>query len=173
MSLFAIVVVVLCLVVFVLAWLVANVLKQNGRLLLRIEALEQQPKSEQPRPAPQGLPVGSEAPAFALEDLDGQTKSLADWRGRRVLLMFFNPGCGFCTRMAPDLAKLPLDGPAGLPVPLVVTSGPEDANRRMVEEHGIRGPVLRQKATEVMALYKSSGTPTGVIIDEQGRIETE
>src|SRR5204862_378828 len=50
--------------------------------------------------APQGLPLGTPAPAFALPDLRGQRRSLADFRGQKLLLLFFNPGCGFCTRMA-------------------------------------------------------------------------
>jgi hypothetical protein len=58
-------------------------------------------------PAPSGLPLGSTAPAFELPDLNGERHSLADFRGQKLLLLFFNPRCGFCTRIAPDLANGP------------------------------------------------------------------
>src|SRR2546422_7143520 len=98
-------------------WLGLQFLRQNGRMLLHLEALEQQlaqlqgtrAPASQPAPAPsgpRGLPLGSPAPAFELPDLAGGRKSLSDFRGRKLLLIFFNPRCGFCTRMASDLAAL-------------------------------------------------------------------
>src|SRR5207237_2967018 len=106
-----------------------------------------------PAPAPsspQGLPVGSPAPAFELPDLAGGRKSLADFRGRKLLLIFFNPRCGFCARMAPDLANLSpgpsptmggVPGRSGEVLPLVVTTGEAEENRKLFAEHGIRCPV--------------------------------
>ena len=55
------------------------------------------------------LPFGSAAPAFNLPDLAGGRKSLTDLRGKKTLVIFFNPRCGFCRDMAPELAgKLPV-----------------------------------------------------------------
>src|SRR5438094_8253540 len=93
-------------------WLGYQLLRQNGRILLHLEALEQRLAQLQAVPAgsvPSGLPLGSPAPEFELPDLSGGRRSLAQLRGRRVLLIFFNPRCGFCTQMAPDLAALPTD----------------------------------------------------------------
>jgi peroxiredoxin len=155
-------------------WLGYQLLRQNGRLLMRLEALEQRlPQhgtAAVPTPAPQGLPVGSAAPPFALPDLSGARSALSDFRGRRLLLIFFNPRCGFCTRMAPDLAALSTDWAAGRPLPLVVTTGEAETNRALVEEHGIRCPVLLQEQMEVASTYQAHGTPMGYLIDEQGRI---
>src|ERR1700736_4715808 len=91
-------------------WLGCQFIRQNGRVLLRLEALDQALqalRAEPARPAPaapSGLSVGTMAPEFELPDLTGARRRLADLRGRRVLLMFFNPGCGFCTSMVPELA---------------------------------------------------------------------
>ena len=87
-------------------WLGWQLLRQNGRLLLRLEALEKRLDAlefgeDEP---PTGLPVGSEAPAFELPDLAGQTRSLVQYRGEPVLLLFFNPACGFCRELVPRLA---------------------------------------------------------------------
>src|SRR5262249_11956049 len=135
-------------------WLVYQLLRQNGRILLRLEALEGQPAQPgpplQPSPGPPpGLPVGAAAPDFQLASLVGGLKKRSDWRGRRVLLIFFNPRCGFCSRMVPDLAALPVDSAGGRPLPLVVTTGSVGEIRQLVEQHGLRCPVLLQEGGEL------------------------
>src|SRR3712207_3548047 len=65
-------------------WFLAHLLRQNGRLLVRLEALEGRlgaddaptaPPKEDAEPAA-GLPVGSVAPAFGLSGLYGETLTL-------------------------------------------------------------------------------------------------
>lgn len=175
------------------AWIGFQLIQQNGRLLGRLEGLEQRlsqiavpsptehpaPSSPHPAQAPEGLPLGSPAPAFELPDLAGTPKRLAEFRGTKLLVIFFNPHCGFCTRMVPDLAALPADGSGGKPIPLVVTTGDADENRALFAEHGVQCPVLLQKAGthgvggEVAGQYQCHGTPMGYLIDEQGRIASE
>jgi peroxiredoxin len=158
--------------VFLGLWLIYLLIRQYGQILLRLEALEKivaqgmPAQAQQPQPS---LPIGSEAPPFELLDLSGVKQSLAQYRGRKVLLIFFNPGCGFCVQMAADLAKLPIDSKSR-PMPLVVSTGPADANRKLVEEHNIRCPVLLQGKMEVAERYLASGTPMGYLIDEAGKI---
>jgi peroxiredoxin len=141
---------------------------------LSIQELETPLSSE-----PAGLTVGLPAPAFELPDLNGQRKALSDFLGHRLLLIFFNPGCGFCVRMAPELARLPSDGADGQPIPLVVSVGTAAKNRKFMGEHGIQCPVLLQPPRRrgagggVASLYHCHGTPMGYLIDEQGRIASE
>jgi methylamine dehydrogenase accessory protein MauD len=156
-------------------WLVYQLLRQNGRILLRLEVLEERVAelgtASAPQ-APQGLDTGSAAPAFDLPDLSGKPVSLTQWRGRRVLLIFFNPQCGFCEQMAGGLAALKADGSDGRPILLLITTGDPDANRRFMEEHGIRCPVLVQQGDMVSVRYQAAGTPMGYLIDEEGVIAT-
>jgi peroxiredoxin len=163
-------------------WLGYQLLRQNGRMLLHLEALEQRlvhlaaPPGPAPAAAPApppALPVGSAAPEFDLPNLEGGRTALSQLRGGRVLLIFFNPRCGFCTQMAPDLAALPVDGTVGRPVPLVVSTGEAAENQKLVEARGIRCPVLLQEQMEVASRYQANGTPMGYLIDEQGRIASE
>jgi peroxiredoxin len=148
-------------------------MRQNGRILLHLESLSQRlGHAHGTGPTPE-LPLGSVAPEFALPDLSGTRHTLAEFRGQRVLLIFFNPGCGFCVKMAPDLAALPVDGSHGRPVPLVVTTGEIERNRQLIEEHGMRCPVLVQEQMEVTATYLVPGTPAGYLIDEQGAIASK
>ena len=64
-------------------YVVFKVLRQNGRLLVRLEAIEARLGIEPaPAPAP-GLPVDSPAPDFSLRDLDGQDGQSRHARCRR------------------------------------------------------------------------------------------
>ena len=48
-----------------------------------------------PRRPPRAPPVGSAAPDFSLTDADGKTHSLAEYKGKYVVLEWTNPGCPF------------------------------------------------------------------------------
>jgi peroxiredoxin len=156
-------------------WLGYQVVRQNGRILQRLEAIEKRlsPRGGgQPRQAG-GLTVGMLAPDFELPDLMGVRRKLSGFRGQDVLLIFFNPRCGFCTKMAADLAALPADRRDARAVPLVVTTGDLEENRKLVEHHGIRCAVLRQVEMEVASQFHAHGTPMGYRIDKAGRIASE
>src|SRR5207248_8098569 len=87
-------------VIFVGCWLGWQLLRQNGRLLLRLDELEKRlNEAEFGADEPEGLPLGTEAPTFELADLAGERKSLAQFRGQPLLLIFFNPACGFCREL--------------------------------------------------------------------------
>ena len=45
--------------------------------------------------APTAAEVGAQAADFELKDLDGKTTKLSDFRGKTVVLEWFNPGCPF------------------------------------------------------------------------------
>jgi peroxiredoxin len=156
-------------------WLGFQLVRQNGRILLRLEAIEKQ-LAPRAKPKPHeagGLAVGTVAPLFELPDLAGVRHKLSDFRGKEVLLLFFNPQCGFCTKMVADLAALPTGGDNGHAVPLVVTTGDTDENRKFVEQYGIRCTVLLQPAMQVASQYRAQGTPMGYRIDAAGRIASE
>lgn len=160
-------------------WLAHEFVRQNGRILLRLEAIEKQILAGAGRRAGAnrqdagGLPLGTLAPDFELPDLTGVHRKLSEFRGQNVLLIFFNPQCGFCTKMAADLAALPVDGGDQRVVPVVVTSGDAEENRKLVESFGIRCLVLLQQQMEVAAKYGAQGTPMGYRIDGAGRIASE
>lgn len=177
MSLVVLGVVLPWLAVGFLCWLGYLLVRQYGHLLTRLEAIEEQlQRVAPPTPAPaiaDGLPAGSPAPPFELPDIDGQNRSFDEFRGRRILLTFWDPACGFCRQMAPDLAAVTNDGINGRPLPVLVSSGDVESNRALLEEHGIQCPVLLQEQREVMATYKARGTPMGYVIDERGYIASE
>ena len=61
----------------------------------------------------------------------------------------------------------------GRPLVLVITTGDAERNRQFFREHKIPGPVLLQKDSEVATAYQANGTPTGYLIDAEGRIASE
>lgn len=114
-------------------------------------------------------PVGSLAPALALPDLTGKTVGVADFRGHRTMLLFWNPACGFCNRMLPDLKRWEETRAVNAPRLLVVSTGPAELNQAM----GLRSPVLLDQNQGASQLFGANGTPSALIVDGEGKIESE
>lgn len=83
------------------AWVVVGLVRQQGRLLLRIEALEQARWRE---PVVPTIPVAED---FSVPDHAGRTVDLAELRarGRPVVLVFTDRACGACADLEPDVAR--------------------------------------------------------------------
>lgn len=113
--------------------------------------------------------VGEPAPEFELPDLSGETVGLADFRGEETLVLFWNPGCGFCQRMLGDLLAWEADPPDAAPKLLVISSGTEDANREM----GLKSQVVLDQTFATGQAFGASGTPSAVLVDAEGRIASE
>ncbi|HEX9927727.1 MAG TPA: redoxin domain-containing protein [Pyrinomonadaceae bacterium] len=160
---------------------ILNMTYKNSEILSRLEAVEQQlaqynevfSQLSQMVSASPALPVGTAAPEFELEDLDGKKHKLSQWLGQRVLLILFDPECNFCIEMAPAIAELQQDGQNVNPMPLVVSTGEPDDIKMLVEKYKISCPVLLQKQNEINLLYRAEGTPMGYLIDEKGIIASE
>ena len=156
-------------------WFLLNLLRYNGRLLVRLEALEARLSTGGTVPAGNGaqqaagLPVGSEAPEVKLPDLQGNTVELEDFRGEETLVLFWNPGCGFCQQMLPDLKEWDEDRPEDAPKLLVVSAGTEEASRKM----GLSSMVVLAQHFAVGQAFGASGTPSGVLVDAEGKVASD
>ena len=87
-----------------------QVVKQQGRILLRLDELgaaaarpNELPVVHAPQPA--GPKVGAAVEPFRLPSLAGGEVALEDFQGKQVLLVNWSPSCGFCDMIAPDLAE--------------------------------------------------------------------
>lgn len=168
------------------AWVAYNLLRQNGRALLRIDALEADIErlvlaAEAPSPKVDGdrslarsrinrsgLRPGTPAPPFTLPRLDGGELSLSDYRGRRVLLVFSDPDCGPCDLLAPKLERFARTTPDVNVV--MVSRGDPERNRRKASQHGLTFPVVLQHKWKLSREYAMFATPIGYLIDEEGRV---
>jgi peroxiredoxin/uncharacterized membrane protein YphA (DoxX/SURF4 family) len=145
-------------------WMLVHVLRQNGRLLLRLDALEAKVGAGAAT-VQSGLPVGVEAPAFSLVDLSGQEVTLGRLGGRGPLLLFFTePGCGACEAAVPEVARWQLGHAERLSVALI-SRGDAALNRAKNSVHRLRN-VLLQKDREVSQAYRVEGTPSAVLIKD-------
>ena len=151
-------------------WALVHVLRQNGRLLLRIEAVETKLAGSVEAPPP-GLPVGSEAPAFGLPDLAGDTVTLKSLlqHGKPVLLFFSEPGCSACDAALPEVAQWQREYADKLVI-VPISRGDIKENRAKSSKYGLRN-VLLQTDREVAQSYLAEGTPSAVIVKE-GRVES-
>ncbi|MGE0059191.1 MAG: peroxiredoxin family protein [Dehalococcoidia bacterium] len=175
MLLVAFVVLFLLLVLFGMA--LYQVLIQNGRILARLDAVEARAPWDDARLGIEAyvanLPAGVPAPAIQLPDLGGVQRTLSEWRGRRVLLVFMDPNCVFSRRLLPSLVALMHDPVAGRPEPVIISTGDLEANRNLFDAAGFTNPVLLQEATEVAGSYKVDGTPMAYLINADGTIAAE
>jgi thiol-disulfide isomerase/thioredoxin len=161
-------------------WFLLHLLKQNGRLLVRIEALEAGRASGdafQPSPngahqahPPEGLPVGSEAPNFNLDGLHGEKLTLGSVRssGKPVVLLFTDPNCGPCNALLPEIGSWQEEHQDKFTI-VLVSRGDLGENRAKAEEHGLRN-VLLQEDWGVSEAYKGGGTPSAVLVRPDGTI---
>jgi peroxiredoxin len=157
-------------------WFLLNLLRQNGRLLGRLEALEARlgaggavPSANGTQQAA-GLPVGSQAPAFSLSGLHGETLTLESLRSsdKLVMLVFTDPNCGPCTAMLPEVGRWQQEHSEKLTVSLVSRGKPEENRAKMVE-HGLTS-VLLQENWEVSEAYRVAGTPSAVLVSPDGTV---
>ncbi len=115
----------------------------------------------------EGLEIGTLAPRFQLSDTEGQTVSLADAIGQKVLLVFSSTACPACTEMYPHLEAFSrLE--EGIQV-IMISHGTDKENGRLVEEQGFDFPVLVWDDT-VVSDYQVPGTPFFYVLDESGRV---
>src|SRR6202007_3288249 len=112
----------------------------------QIKGLVAQLSGPAPAPAPNGngaaAPVaaqpGEPVPALRLDNLTGKTVDLAGFRGKDTMLLFWNPGCGFCQQMVEDVKALEGRVKTKGPRLVLLSTGTVEANRA----HGFRSPVL-------------------------------
>lgn len=160
-------------------WFMLHLLRQNGRLLVRLEALETRLSGTNadaiiaqtsPNLSAAGLPLGTQAPAFQLADVTGGIHALDNLRatGKPILLFFLDPGCGPCNTLLPKIEHWQQERQSTL-VLAIISRGAVMANRQNQERHDLAN-LLLQKDQEVSKLYRAAGTPAAVLIRPDGRI---
>lgn len=128
--------------------------------------------------APTKAAVGSPAPTFTLTDVAGKQHDLASYRGKVVVLEWFNPDCPFVVKHHHHnkTMKETYDALKGQNVVwLAINSGAEgkqghgvERNQRAVSEYQIEYPVLLDESGEVGQKYGATNTPHMYVIDAQG-----
>jgi len=111
------------------------------------------------------------APDFKLDSLDGKPLSLADYKGKVILLNFWATWCGPCRAEIPDLVALQGKYKDQLQIlGLVVDDDDQDAIKKFIAEFGINYPTAIATDETRMQYGGVAALPTSFIIDAQGRV---
>ncbi|PZR74577.1 MAG: thioredoxin family protein [Chthoniobacterales bacterium] len=103
--------------------------------------------------------VGSAAPDFSLPDANGKTHSLADFKGKYVVLEWFNPECPFVKKHygSGNMQKLQGDYTSKGVVWLTIDSNAP----------GAEGNISAEQAREVMKKWNTK--QTALLLDPEGK----
>lgn len=119
-----------------------------------------------------GDPVPAPAPAFTLPDLAGGQVSLAELRGRPVVIDFWATWCAPCERQVPVLNAFHDEYGDRIPV-LGIAVDADGASRvaPFVAQHGLRYRVLLGDA-DLAQDYGAYGFPTLFVVRPDGTIHS-
>ena len=128
------------------------------------------------------LEIGTEAPDFSLPDQNGEFRSLADYRGQKVILYFYPKDMtSGCTKQACSFGELYPQFREKGAVVLGVSKDSVESHKRFEEAHGLPFPLLSDTGLDVISAYDvlkpgKDGKPnkslirTTYLIDENGMI---
>ncbi|KAA5542216.1 thioredoxin family protein [Roseiconus nitratireducens] len=120
------------------------------------------------------LPLGTKAPDFSLTDTDGNTVTLADFAGKKALLvMFICNHCPYVKHVADQLKSLTDDYLAKGVAVVAISSNdadeyPDDSPAAMADEKAARGyafPYLYDADQSVAKAYAAACTPDFYVFD--------
>lgn len=117
-------------------------------------------------------PKPVELPPFDFTDASGAAKSLADWKGKVVLLNIWATWCVPCREEMPALDKLQaeLGGKDFDVVAVNIDRGQSDKPKAFLAETGATHLRLHTDPTgKLFAALKAVGMPATLLIDRQGR----
>lgn len=170
--------IVLLVLILVSIWIgFYQLTKQQGRMLLRLDKLEQGAAVSETVEESAETPVaeddeflGTDFPSFKFPDLSGRTVAVENFRGKQVLLVNWNFECGFCDLIAPDLARVQ-DSLRQQNVQLILLSyGDRDTNKKEAAQHGLKCPILLPDDADRPKPFENQGTPVAYLLDETGRV---
>lgn len=128
-------------------------------------------------PTPEGLVVaerGDPAPALEFVDRDGKTRTLAEFRGRPVLVNFWASWCGPCVEEMPLLDRFAAEqGANGLQVLGIALDDAAEVEA-FLEEFPVAFPIVLDtpgpRDSSVQLGNRRSVLPYSVLLDADGRV---
>lgn len=130
--------------------------------------------------SPAEAQLGQLAPDFTLKDLDGKEHKLSSFRGKTVVLEWFNPGCPYVRHAHGEggvLSTFPAEAAGQGVVWLAVNSGTAgqqgsgaEVNKKAAAGWKMSYPVLLDDTAAVGRLYGAKTTPHMYVIDPAGKL---
>lgn len=117
------------------------------------------------------IKVGSTAPDFALETLDGKKVQLSDMKGKGIFLNFWGSWCKPCEKEMPYMEnQYHFYKDKNIEILAVNIEESDLAVNQFVKRHNLTFPILMDRKSEVTKLYNIGPIPTTFLIDENGKI---
>jgi cytochrome c biogenesis protein CcmG/thiol:disulfide interchange protein DsbE len=118
------------------------------------------------------IAVGDPVPDRELPVLGGPGQgSIADYRGRWVLVNLWASWCGPCRQEAPELDSFAREyRKRGITVLGIDVQDNSDDALAFLRENDVRYPQLRSIGDERSAAFGSTGVPENFLVDPQGRL---
>lgn len=173
-------------------WFAHEFLKQLGKIVIRLDALEQElvvtrlrsiaadevQESEAPGPSASslsksrinrdGLAPESPLPPLVMESLDsGRTIATADYNGRSFMLILTTNECAPCETLLRRLAAL--DSRRAAERLLIVTRPPREAAEQKMRGLSLQVPVALQEGWEVSRALGIFKFPSAYVVDQTGK----
>ncbi len=157
------------------AFLILATFQQHGRLILRMDKLEQSASvsgSLGLMPSElAGLPIGARAPSFELSSLSGRMPLEAlSIGGTPVVLVFSDPNCHACAELLPDVERWERHY-AEVVTFVVITRAPLSGNGAAGAKQEFRNTAW-QEEREISESYKVSGVPAALVLRPDATIGT-
>ncbi len=114
---------------------------------------------------------GGPTPALELEDLQGRTHRLSDYRGKVVLVNFWATWCEPCRDEMPSIERL-RRSLAGEPFEVLAVNLAEPRSRieHFVAQMPLSFPLLLDRDTQAAKAWKARLLPATYLVDASGRI---
>ncbi|MEQ8200660.1 MAG: TlpA disulfide reductase family protein [Syntrophomonadaceae bacterium] len=150
----------------------------SGCGLYRDSRTSTDPPSGTPNQTGSPAVKGQAAPEIVLQDLDGKTVRLSDYRGKVVILNFWASWCPPCKAEMPELEQASREFAQGSEAVLLtvnMTDGSRETPakaRQYIQANRYTMPVWLDIAGQAADDYNVTSIPTTFIIDKQGHIGT-
>lgn len=119
-------------------------------------------------------PKHQPAPAFALQNLQGQTVSESALRGKVTLINFWFPSCPGCVTEMPKLIQMAKDYQGKnfqiIAISIPVPSDPLPVVKAYAEQHQLPFTVLYDAQGHTQQAYQVIATPTSFLVNSQGQV---
>ncbi|HEY0048308.1 MAG TPA: redoxin domain-containing protein [Pyrinomonadaceae bacterium] len=116
-----------------------------------------------------GQNIGESFPEFSLNDLTGKTLNSSAIRGKKTLVAYWSTTCGYCAQMLEDLREWDKTKAADEPNLLLLSRGEIEKNLEL----GFQSTVVLDDEREVVQKLGMEGTPSAVLVDENGKIVSQ
>ncbi len=113
--------------------------------------------------------IGERVPEFSVKDIKGEIIDSRYFKGKKTLVAFWSLTCPFCTTMMEELKDWNKTKGKDSPDLVLFSEGDPNAHEAL----GLTAPIIVEDGYKTAAGLGMFGTPSAVLVDEEGRIVSE